>query len=168
MSSESSPDWRNFEIEESGAAGGHCECCGTTTKRVWGFVTRNGEPAAAYFVAWTQGKPDHGAKFDLILGKWGQSATKGDRCSVALDYRLVDGAPQFMVVDALNRATSGSALVGTALKRSDVIGTPLAVQVFAIVDASSCPRAQPKCATGVGTMRQKNGPGITMNKAMQP
>jgi hypothetical protein len=135
MSTDPLPNWRDFEIEESGAIGGHCECCGTTTKRVWGVVRRNGEPVGAYFVAWTQGKPDHGATFDLILGKWGNSAAKDDRYSVALDYRLIDGAPQFMVVDALYRATSGSPLVGTAFKRSDVIGTPLAPQVFAVVDA---------------------------------
>jgi hypothetical protein len=52
-----------------------------------------------------------------------------------LDLRLIDGSAQFMVVDALDRATSGSPLVGTALKRSDVIDTPLAPQIFAIVDA---------------------------------
>ncbi len=135
MSADPSPGWREFQIEEAGSTGGHCECCGTTTKRVWGFVRRNAEPVGAYFVAWTQGKPDHGAKFDLILGKWGDAAIKDDRYAVALDYRLIEGTPQFMVVDALNRATSGSPLVGTALKRTDVIGTPLATQVFAIVDA---------------------------------
>jgi hypothetical protein len=135
MSSDPPPDWRDFEIDESGAAGGHCECCGTTTKRVWGFVRRNGEPVGAYFVGWTQGKSDHGAKFDLILGKWGDSAAEENRYSVALDFRLIDGAPQFMVVDALNRAISERPLVGTGLKRSEVIGTPLAPQVFAIVDA---------------------------------
>jgi hypothetical protein len=135
MSSVPSPEWSNFEIEESGSAGGHCGCCGATTKRIWGFVRRSGEPVGAYVVAWTPGKPDHGAKFDLILGKWGDSASKVDRYSVALDLRLIDGSAQFMVVDALDRATSGSPLVGTALKRSDVIDTPLAPQIFAIVDA---------------------------------
>jgi len=135
MSTDPSPDWRDFEIEDFGTTGGHCDCCGTTTKRVCGFVRRNGEPVGAYFVAWTQGRPDHGATFDLILGKWGDSAAKNDRYSVALDYRLIDGAPQFMVVDATDRATSDSSLVETALKRSDVIGTPLARQVFVIVDA---------------------------------
>ncbi len=135
MSADPSPDLREFQIEEAGSTGGHCECCGTTTKRVWGFVHRNAEPVGAYFVAWTQAKPDHGAKFDLILGKWGNAAIKDDRYAVALDYRLIEGTPQFMVVDAINRATSGSPLVGAALKRTDVIGTPLALQVFAIVDA---------------------------------
>jgi hypothetical protein len=135
MSADPSPVWRDFEVEESGNAHGHCDCCGTTTRNVWGFVGRDGETIGAYFVAWTQGKPEHGATFDLILGKWGDSTTRDDRYAVALDFRVMDGAAQFMVVDALDGATSASDLVGTALKRSDVIGTPLATQVFAIVDA---------------------------------
>jgi hypothetical protein len=49
MSSDPLPDWRDFEVEETGAAGGYCECCATTTKNVWGFVYRNGEPVGAYF-----------------------------------------------------------------------------------------------------------------------
>jgi hypothetical protein len=133
--SDPSPDWREFEVQETGAAGGYCECCGTATKRVWGFVRRNAEPVGAYFVTWTRGKPDHGAKFDVVLGKWADSSAKDDRYFVALDWRLIDGVPQFMVVDALGRGTSQNVLFGTALRRSDVIGTPLALEVFAIVDA---------------------------------
>lgn len=135
MPSDPTPDWRAFEIEETGTAGGHCDCCGTVTKRVSGLVRREGEPVGAYFVAWTGDKPDHGAAFDLILGKWGDGATKSDRYSVALDFRILEDAPQFMVVDAAPRATSRSPLVGVALSRSDVIGTPLAPHVFAIIDA---------------------------------
>jgi hypothetical protein len=135
LPSDPSHNWRDFEIEESGHTSGHCECCGGTTRRVWGFVSRTGAPVGAYFVTWTQGRPEHGAKFDFILGKWGDAATRGDRYSVALDYRLIDGAPQFMVVDANNRETLESPLFGIALKRSDIIGTQLAAQVFAIVDA---------------------------------
>lgn len=40
-----------------------------------------------------------------------------------------------MVVDAKARIASGSELASTTLARSDVIGTPLAPQVFAVVDA---------------------------------
>jgi hypothetical protein len=134
-SSDDLRDWRAFEIEQAGTSGGHCDCCGTNTKRIWGYVQHRGALVAAYFVAWTEGKPDHGAAFDLILGKWGESATKKDRYSVALDFRVIEDSPQFMVVDAKNRVTSGSPLVGTALVRSDVIGTTLAPQIFAILDA---------------------------------
>ena len=135
MPSDPPPDWRDFEVEQQGTRGGHCDCCGTTTKRVWGLVRRNNTPVGAYFVTWTEGKPDHGAKFDLILGEWGDSTTKEDRYSVALDYRVIDGAGQYMVVDAADRLTAEGSLFGTALKRLDVIGTPLTPNVFAVVDA---------------------------------
>ena len=114
MSSDFSPDWRDFEVEEYGTADGHCDCCGTTTRNAWGFLHRKGEPIGAYFVAWTEDKPDHGAQFDLILGKWGECSNNDDRYAIALDIRVMDGAAQFMVVDALDRATSASDLVGTA------------------------------------------------------
>lgn len=128
-------DWRLFQVEQSGGSTGHCDCCGTTTKRVWGIVERDGIAVAAYFVGWTVGKPDHGATFDLILGEWGEGATAQNRSAVALDFRANDGSHQFMVVDAKMRITSGSDLADRALARSDVIGNSLAPQVFAVVDA---------------------------------
>ena len=128
-------DWQSFDVEQSGASGGHCDCCGTTTKRVWGFIQRDGATVAAYFVSWVEQRPDHGAGFDLILGKWGPSATNQDRYAVALDHRIVDRSPQFMVVDAQGRLASNGDLAAAALKRSEIIGTPLAPQVFALVDA---------------------------------
>lgn len=54
---------------------------------------------------------------------------------VALDCRIIEGAPQFMVVDAHGRLPSAEDLAGSALTRSEVIGTPLAPQVFELVDA---------------------------------
>lgn len=128
-------DWRSFKIEQSGASDGYCDCCGSTTKRVWGLIYRDGAALAAYFVCWTEQRPDHGASFDLILGRWGASTTKQDRYAVALDYRIVEGSAQFMVVDAQRRPTSGGELADTALKRSEIIGTLLAPQVFALIDA---------------------------------
>lgn len=136
MSFEANPDWRDFEIEETGQGGGHCDCCGTTTIRVWGFVRHLGEPAGAYFVGWTVGKPDHGATFDLILGDWSESAPSSLRFSVSLDCRLVDGVAEYMVVDAHHRLPPDEkSNFDMAFKRSDVIGTSLAPEVFAIVDA---------------------------------
>jgi hypothetical protein len=90
---------------------------------------------AVYFVGWAERRPDHGGSFDLVLGKWGQSATKLDRYAVALDFRVFEGSPQFMIVDAQSRFPPGNELAASALKRSDVVQTPLAPQVFALVDA---------------------------------
>ena len=40
-----------------------------------------------------------------------------------------------MVVDAMARPISNEGLAGSALAREDVIGTPLAAQVFSLTDA---------------------------------
>lgn len=128
-------DRQDFEVEETGIGGGTCDCCGSTTVRVWGFVHRKEKTISAYFVTWAKGNPHHGARFDLVLGPWGSSATETDRYVVALDFRLLENGPEFIVADAQVRSASMAALATTALQRSDVIGTPLAPHVFAVVDA---------------------------------
>lgn len=126
---------QRLEIEPTGESTGHCDCCGSTTKRVWGFVHRDGDTVGAYFIGWAEGRPDHGASIELILGKWGEAATRQERYVVALDCRIIETSPQFMVVDAQGRLPSADDLAASALKRSEVIDTPLAPQVFALVDA---------------------------------
>ncbi|MBO6719320.1 MAG: hypothetical protein JJ913_15285 [Rhizobiaceae bacterium] len=133
----STDDWRDYQIEQIGEGGGHCDCCGDTTRRVWGFVKYYDEPFGAYYLGWTVGKPDHGAAFDLVLGNWSEDAPSSSRFAVSLDYRLIDGSGAFMVVDAEDRIPTqdGKPMFDVALKRTDVIGTALAPEVFAIVDA---------------------------------
>ena len=51
-------------------------------------------------------------------------------------FRLIDGGPQFMVIDAARRPLAqGDKLATTALRRDQVVGTPLVVEVFDILDA---------------------------------
>jgi len=127
--------WQSLEIEPTGESTGHCDCCDSTTTRVWGFVYRDGGAVGTYFVGWAERRPDHGASIELILGEWGDTATRQQRYVVALDCRIVEASPQFMVVDAEGRLPSADDLAGSALKRSEVVDTPLAPQVFALVDA---------------------------------
>jgi hypothetical protein len=115
---------------------GPCECCGNNSRCVWGFINAPEGTLASYFVHWVLGRvADHGANFDLILGKWGDQATAKDRCLVSLAYRLFQGGPQFMFIDGHDRPAAKSELVGQVLRRSEVIGQPIAKQAFAAVDA---------------------------------
>lgn len=113
---------------------GPCECCGNISRRVWGDIEAKRETAAVYFVNWTRKRPDHGANFDLILGKWGKGTSAEDRYAVSLEFRILQGQPQFMVIDAQDRPAGQSELVGAALSREQVIDTPLAQKVFDMVD----------------------------------
>ena len=129
---------QEFTVETSGSNDyGPCECCGNRSRTVWGYLRRGGYPIAAYFVQWTLTRlHDHGANFDLVLGKWGEGTSPADRQIVAVAYRIIDGGPQFMVIDAANRPVARNAnLATTALGRDQVIGTPLASEVFAMLDA---------------------------------
>src|ERR687891_356305 len=92
----------DFMIEKLGESSGQCDCCGRTTRRVWGLVHHGGPTAAAYFVTWTA---DHfaetGAQLDLIVGRWGEGASPGDRVAVALLHREEEeGGSSLMVIDA--------------------------------------------------------------------
>jgi hypothetical protein len=115
---------------------GPCECCGNNSRCVWGFIQGAVVTVAAYFVHWTLTRVmDHGANFDLIMGKWGDGASARDRSLVSLAYRLFDTGPQFMVIDGHQRPSAKSELVGHVLRRDEVVGQPIAKQAFAVVDA---------------------------------
>lgn len=76
--------------------------------------------------------PCDGAHVDLIIGRWGEGAESADRSAVSLIFHP---APGVRVIDASERSIARHALVGRGLRRDEVIGTPLARDVFALIDA---------------------------------
>ena len=105
------------------------------SRLVAGFVTRDGEAYAGYQVHWTLGQlAKHGAEFFIILGYWGEGTLDADRYAVTLRYRADSEATGFMIVDADETRIASHPLVGRALRREEVIDTPLAQEVFDIVD----------------------------------
>jgi len=126
-----------FKIEKLDESGGHCDCCGRDSRSVWGLVHDEHGTSAAYWMHWTAGHLfDPGANLDLVLGKWGEGTSPGDRFAVSLVHRQQDdGTPAVMVIDAFGRQAADGAIAQTGLRRDEVIGTPLADQVFALVDA---------------------------------
>ena len=112
-----------------------CDCCGGATRALNGYVSDELGAVATYMVQWTDGHVvANGANFDLIVGEWG-GAPASQRVAVSLEYRQMESGPGFAIIDAPDRAISMSPLVGEALSRSDVVGTKLADEVFAIIDA---------------------------------
>lgn len=126
-----------FEVEATEESVGSCDCCGNTSRKVWGFVHENGTTVAAYFLHWTVGKSlqSHPANFDLIYGPWGEGSQVKDRCAISLIHFENEAGPGVMVIDANNRPVAARDLVGSAMRRDEVLGTSLASRVFAIFDA---------------------------------
>jgi len=68
---------------------------------------------------------------------WGyvhDGTTRADRVLVSMELRWMPNGPSFVVIDAATRPVSESNLVGRALARADVIGHPIADQVFELAD----------------------------------
>ena len=113
-----------------------CECCGRISREFTGFVHEGEATLAGYVLQWTVGHfPDVAANLDLVVGMWGEEAGPDQRRAICLEVRLRDGRPDLLVIDAAGRSISQNILVGGSLSRAEVIGTPIADQVFAIADA---------------------------------
>jgi hypothetical protein len=121
-----------IEIEPSNSKdAGPCKCCGKSTRTVWGFVWADGDPRACYFVQWTLGRLDHGARFDVVVGSWEEASTEADRDAVSLAYHLADTGPSFALSDVAGRpAAELGKPHGTAS-----VAAPLADEVFSIAQA---------------------------------
>ena len=124
-------------VEQLDESGGVCDCCGNASRNVWGLVHSGERTVAAYWLHWTVGHLDtDGANFDLIIGPWGDGTGPQDRFAASLLYREpADSPPAFMVIDTSERQFAGSDLFQSVLRREDIIGTPIAEQLFAFVDA---------------------------------
>ncbi len=125
-----------FAIEPTNEqAGEPCPCCGGVSRSVWGSARRDDVLWAAYFVRWTMGQVAlHGASIVFIAGAWGQDTTPSDRFMVGLEYRCTETGPAVRVQESHELAIANSDLAARALGRSDLVGKPLADDVFALFD----------------------------------
>jgi hypothetical protein len=114
---------------------GYCDCCGKQSKTIWGDLGDSSGTKAVYFVQWTVDQPLHMPNFDLVLGRWGEGTAPQDRVLVSLLYQPRLGGGSFMVASGKGRRADDRTLCDRALERTDVIGTPLANEVFSLVDA---------------------------------
>jgi len=117
-----------------------CECCRTSTKSVGGLVHDHdaSRTVAAYRVGWTVGHfQDHGAAITLIVGEFGDDSEADDRAVIAVRYGWCT-EPRRMIAFSVIDCEPGESMAefaGHALPRDEVIGTPLAAQAFALLDA---------------------------------
>ena len=137
-----------FTLEQGESDEGLCECCGKTTKTIWGFIHRNNKCRAVYYVSWTMEHREQGATFLVCMGDW-EAEEPADRQSFALRLKMMPSGAAFMVVDAVktqwakkdaeqNETAEGETpqkdILGVMLDRETALASPLKTDVFAIAD----------------------------------
>lgn len=102
------------------------------SRHIDGWIKAGDACLAAYRVHWTLGQvPRHGATFYLVLGPAGEERIPR---LVVLQFKLAGPRSGLAVVDADQASHAGGPEDGRPLLRAEVIGTPLAAEVFALVD----------------------------------
>lgn len=114
---------------------GTCTCCGNTSKTIWGDLSDDQGTQAVYYVQWTVDSPDHFPNIDLIIGPWGDGTNADQRVLACLRFRPTLDGGSFMVINAGDRRRGGQQLFTRSLHREEIVGTPLASQVFQLVDS---------------------------------
>jgi hypothetical protein len=112
-----------------------CECCGKTSRTIWGDISTPEKALAIYYVQWTADSAKDLPHIDLIIGPWGEDADTRERILVSLTYQPTRNGGGFMVIDSTGRPADDRRVCGAALDRSAVLNTPLAPGVFQMVDA---------------------------------
>jgi hypothetical protein len=115
---------------------GPCECCGSMSRTVWGYLSVDGQSRAVYYVQWTLGQvPRHGANVDLIMGEWGEDATPEKRVAVSLVYRVGPDGPEFSSIDPDERPHASSGLAAHCIPGRHVLGNPVGADAYAFLHA---------------------------------
>jgi len=118
-----------------GESSGTCSCCGRTSRTIWGGLHADGLARATYFVQWTIGAPEHDVHIDLVVGAWGEGTSAADRALIAVLYRPSPEGGSFKGIDGSGRHARQAKLCARSLPRAEVLGTPIAEEVFGFLDA---------------------------------
>jgi hypothetical protein len=98
-----------------------CECCGTRSVTVHGFLYRKGDAFAIYYAGWTPGHPERGATLVVATGEWDEGKGPADRVSIGLRAVASDDEIQFTVLDPAESPWGETALFGRMVSRMDAL-----------------------------------------------
>lgn len=111
-----------------------CFDCGKRNLAVWGFVSRKGMACGAYYANWSEGHHERGVQILLGIGSFIDGSTSSQRKMIAIDCRMGEGRPNYMVLDASKIKLDDEASLGKGLTREEMMNDPLKNEYFKIMD----------------------------------
>jgi hypothetical protein len=118
--------WKESEVT--------CACCGGKSKTIWGDLSASDTTLAIYYVQWTVDSPEHMPNFDFVVGPWGDGTNPEDRILISLLFKPGPDGGSFMVIDSEKRLDRHRKICGRSMLRAEIVGTPLASEIFSFVD----------------------------------
>jgi len=125
----------NYDIEiGENKSTSTCHCCGKKSCVGHGFIYKNDDAQAVYYVGWSDAHSDKKVSFALAIGEWDDESTNNDRTCFGLE--MYEGKEEilFRVIEPLESPWSDTDLLGHMLARKDTLAHPLVNEVFAIAE----------------------------------
>ena len=111
-----------------------CSHCGEQSKTVWGWVFKDDQVHAAYFVNLMTGHHDASARFTISVGGWGEEDELAERRWIFIEARATSISYEMMVREPEESLYRGKRVLGTPLTRSEALASPLIQEYFAMAD----------------------------------
>src|SRR5690606_31225152 len=105
-------------------AGFICECCGTRTTTVHGFVYAAGEAFAIYYAGWSVQHPERGVTMAIATGEWSEGSGPADRVSIGVQARSLETEIHFSVLEPSQSPWGETELFGEMLPRDKALQHP--------------------------------------------
>lgn len=106
-------------------AGTVCDCCGTRSTTVHGFVSRSGDAFAVYYAGWSDRHPERGVTMAIATGEWAEDSGPQDRTSIGLEARPTATEIHFTVVGPEQSPWGETPLFGKMLSRENAVVHPV-------------------------------------------
>lgn len=111
-----------------------CKCCNEKSCTGHGFVYKNNDAFAVYYVAWSKAHYPKKVTFALAIGLWDEQSTSKDRTCIGFEAYESESDILFRVIEPDESPWPKTDLMGEMLEKSEAMGSSLLQEAFVIAE----------------------------------
>lgn len=123
----------NIEIGENSKAS-VCNCCGQKSCTGHGFIYKDDDAYAVYYVGWSIAHTEKKVSFALAIGEWDDNSTSVDRTCFGLEAYESEEDISFRVIEPGESPWPKTDLMGEMISQNKSLNHQLLKEVFVIVE----------------------------------
>ncbi len=111
-----------------------CHCCNKNSCVGHGFIYKNDDAYAVYYVGWSDAHFDKKVGVALAIGEWDDDSTTDDRTCFGIEASEGEDEIYFSVIEPSESPWSNTDLLGSMVTRDEGLSHPLLQEVFEITE----------------------------------
>jgi hypothetical protein len=115
-------------------AGIICDCCGTRSTTVHGFVYESGDALAIYYAGWSVQHPERGVTMAIATGEWSEGSGPADRVSIGVQASAYEAEIHFSILEPNQSPWGETELFGEMLPRGRALQHPSLRQTLEVAE----------------------------------